>query len=275
MGLAILIVLAILLALSAGLLINRFVRPFATSELQGIKLETLVSPVMTMTALLLAFVLVQTFSSYQRAKTGAAEEARKVDFLYELGGYVPKREGQDLQAATACYAKVIATLEWPVTGDGQVASEASAWTGQMRDVYGRLALLGGEQPYAAMVQADKERGEARSRRLTEARAAVPREMTVLLIVIASLGILALASLTLAKVTRNMQVVAVGTLALVLILVLLTINDLDRPFSGVIQLEPVDIERVAGDLGEDFAEDNPGARLPCDEAGRPLDAEQTS
>ena len=65
---AVVIIVAITLALVIGLLANRYVRPFATSELQGIKLETLVSPVMALTVLLLAFVLVQTFTSFQRGQ---------------------------------------------------------------------------------------------------------------------------------------------------------------------------------------------------------------
>jgi hypothetical protein len=33
--------------------------------------------------------------------------------------------------------------------------------------------------------------------------------------------------------------------------------------------PTDMQRVAGDLAEDFGEDHPGAALPCDARGREL------
>ncbi len=49
-----------------------------------------------------------------------------------------------------------------------------------------------------------------------------------MLVTATLGVLALAAFTLAKVGRNMQIFAVGTLAFVLILVQRTIPELDCP-----------------------------------------------
>ena len=49
-------------ALTIGLIANHFVRPFAKTEVQGVKLELLVSPLLTLTVLLLSFVLVQAFS---------------------------------------------------------------------------------------------------------------------------------------------------------------------------------------------------------------------
>ena len=55
-------------ALTVGLIANHFVRPFAKTEVQGVKLELLVSPLLTLTVLLLSFVLVQAFSSYNRVR---------------------------------------------------------------------------------------------------------------------------------------------------------------------------------------------------------------
>ena len=71
--------------------------------------------------------------------------------------------------------------------------------------------------------------------------------------------------------RNTQVFALVGLASILIVVQLAIADMDRPYSGFIEVPPTDVERVAGDLGEDFGEDWPGQDLPCDARGRPTGA----
>ena len=47
--------------------------------------------------------------------------------------------------------------------------------------------------------------------------------------------------------------------------------MDRPYSGLIEVPSTDLDRVAGDLGEDYPEDWPGRELPCDEQGRPTEA----
>ena len=65
-----------------------------------------------------------------------------------------------------------------------------------------------------------------------------------------------------EVRRRVQLGAVSALALMLVLVQLTIADIDRPYDGLIAVEPVDIERVADDLSEDY----PTRPLPCDPSG---------
>lgn len=265
---SILIVVVLLTAVAAGLVANRFVRPFATSEVQGVKLEALVSPMVSLSVLVLAFVLVQTFASYGRARDSAGEEARKIDFLFETAGFAPQPEARELQGAIACYSRVLAELEWKTTGEGRTAPEASLWTGEMRTVYGKLIDDGGEQPLPLIIATDKERGEARSRRLTEARPALPTAITILMIGVTTIGLFALATFTLPNVQRNTQVFALAGLTMVLIVVQLAIADMDRPYGGIIKVSPMDLERVAADLGEDFGEDYPGRALPCDEQGRP-------
>jgi len=64
------------------------------------------------------------------------------------------------------------------------------------------------------------------------------------------------------------VLAVGGLAFVLILVQVTIADVDRPYSGIVKIRPVDMNRTANDDAEDFVQNWPGATLPCDADGAP-------
>lgn len=256
------------IALVAGLIANRWVRPFADSEVKGVKLEALVGPIMSLTVLLVAFTLVNVFGSYNRAVQGAAEESRKVDFLYELGGYVPDAAIQlELQSAVACYAAAVAGPEWDVMDEGRTAPEVSPWTRQIGGAIDQMTQSDVPTPVlSGVLSADKERGEARSRRLTEARPAVPALLYVLLIGSAALGVFALATFTLPYVARRVQFGVLAILALLLSLFVGMIRDMDRPYDGVIALEPTDISRVAGDLAEDFAEDHPEVALPCDERG---------
>lgn len=256
-------------ALIAGLFANRYVRPFAKSEVQGVKLEALVGPFVSLTVLLLAFTLVTVFASFQRAQTSAAEEARKVDHQFEMAQYLNEPERQNLSAATTCYALAVANYEWDSMAQGRTASQVSPWTGQMRDAY---AFMVKDEEVASSVMsaiftADRDRGEARSKRLTESRPAVPIELKFLLIFTASIGIFALATFTLPSVRRRVQIGALTGLAIVFVLFLAVITDMDESYSGIVSVPPVDIVRVAGDLLEDYQEEYPQTPLPCDETGQ--------
>ena len=259
-------------ALTAGLIANRWVRPFADTEVKGVKLEALVGPIMSLTVLLVAFTLVNVFASYNRGVQSVSDEARKVDFLYELGGYASDGPAQvELRSATACYAAAVAGPEWEVMADGRTSPTVSPWTRQIRGSIEQLVQ--GEEPtpvLSATLAADKERGEARSRRLTEARPAVPGVLFGLLIASASIGVFALATFTLPYVHRRVQIGVLALLAVLLSLFVGMIGDLDRPYDGFIAIDSTDMTRVAGDLAEDFAEDHPDVQLPCDAQGAELE-----
>jgi len=260
------------IALAVGLLANRWVRPFADSEVKGIKLEALVGPILSLTVVLIAFTLVNVFASYNRAAQSASDEARKVDFLYELGGYLPDAAIQaELQSGVTCYAAAVAGPEWDVMDQGRTAPEVSPWTRQIRGAIEQISTSETPSPvFSAVLTADKERGEARSRRLTEARPAVPALLYGLLIGSAALGVFALAAFTLPYVGRRVQIGVLVILAVLLSLFVGMIRDMDRPYDGFVALDPTDITRVAGDLAEDWAEDHPGAPLPCDARGVLID-----
>lgn len=261
----------IALALVSGLIANRFVRPFAKTEVQGVKLETLVGPIVSLTVLLLAFTLVTIYGSFLRAQTAASDEARKVDYQFEMAQFLKEPERQQIMSATACYALAVGNYEWDAMSEGRTAPEVSPWTRQMREGYAvavdddnvASAVLSG------LLAADRDRGEARSRRLTEARPAVPTELKLLLVFTAAVGILALGTFTLGSVNRRVQIGLLVILSGIFVSYLTIIFDTDRPYDGLVAVEAADILRVAGDLAEDYTEEYPNAPLPCDPTGRSL------
>jgi Protein of unknown function (DUF4239) len=264
--------LVVAIALAAGLLANRWVRPFADSEIKGVKLEALVGPIMTLTALLVAFTIVNVFASYTRAVQSASDEARKVDFLFELGAYADEPARSELQSAVACYAAAVAGPEWDVMDGGLTAPQVSPWTAQIRGSIEAMVAADAPSPVlSSVLTADKERAEARSQRLTEARPALPGLLFALLIASAAIGVFALATFTLPYVARRVQIGVLVLLALLLAAFVALTRDLDRPYDGLIAIAPTDIERVTGDLAEDWDEQHPGEPLPCDPQGEMLGA----
>lgn len=256
-------------ALIAGLIANRYVRPFAKTEVQGVKLETLTGPIVSIAVLLLAFTLVTIYGSFLRAQTAASEEARKVDFQFEMAQLLNDPERQQIMAATTCYALAVGNFEWDAMANGRTAPEASPWTAMMREGYRKMTAAD-NVPSAVMsgiLTADRDRGESRSRRLTEARPAVPTELKVMLVLTAATGILILATFTLGSVNRRVQIGVLTVLAGVFVAFLSLIIDMDRPYDGLVNAPPTDILRVSADLAEDYQEEYPAVALPCNELGQ--------
>ena len=160
--------------LAVGLLANRWVRPFAKSEVQGVKLELLVSPLLTLTVLLLAFMLVQVFAGYKASRDAAALEAGRVVFESELAGYYEDPVAQPMQANLICYARSVAYQEWPALATEPLPEpNTSAWAARLDTDLAKLRVIDNGQPYGTLLTADKERTDGRRLRITQARPAVP------------------------------------------------------------------------------------------------------
>lgn len=67
-----------------------------------------------------------------------------------------------------------------------------------------------------------------------------------------------------------QRIAVLVPAVLFICALALVNELDRPFSGLVKIEPTAMSITADDITADFLEEYGGNRLPCNERGEPLD-----
>lgn len=264
----IVIAVVVALALIAGVVANRWVRPHAKSEVQGIKLETMIGPIVSITVLLLAFTLVTVYGGYQRAQVAAQDEARKVDQLFDTAGYLRGEQRIGIQAATTCYALAVANYEWDAMAAGSVAPEVSPWPAMIGDGIAKTARSDSESSalLGAILTSDRERAETRSRRLSEAQPAVPDALKFFFLFCAAMAIFALGAFTLPYVRRRVQIGILVILATLFIMFMVLIKELDEPFYGLAVVPPTDITRVAGSLSEDFVESHPGVPLPCDNSG---------
>jgi hypothetical protein len=106
-----------------GLAANRWLRPRLLSEDDDTSMVVtdLVGPLLNLTVLLPAFVLVTANGSYGKAKDASGGEARAfaLDQLVELARYAPAAQRARIQAAAVCYARAVRTQEWPAMADGK------------------------------------------------------------------------------------------------------------------------------------------------------------
>nr|WP_223184102.1 hypothetical protein [Streptomyces sp. CBMA291] len=252
------------MALLAGLAANRWLRPLLLTEDDGtgMAVKDLVGPLLTMTVLLLSFVLVTANGSYGKAEVASHGEARALDQLVETAEYAPAAQRARIQAGAVCYARAVRTQEWPAMSDGNGSEAPSVWSTDFREVFKSLE---GKPVFGMLVAADNKRSDERDERLTQATASIPSAifwflLATLVVTVTALGI------CLPRRNNRGQITTLVVITALLTTTLCIIRDVDRPFGGIVDVEPTSMAEVEGQAYRDFTANHPNADLPCDADG---------
>jgi heme/copper-type cytochrome/quinol oxidase subunit 2 len=215
---------------------------------EGIPLTDLLAPVRILVALVLAFVLVQTFSSYEDASDAANDEAGAVSTEAVAAALLPAPTGPHLVAQLRTSS---------VSSDADARVAAAVAQAQQTDI--------GETLVAEVVAAERGRAAARRVRLAEAAPSVPAVVTALLIGCVAITVASTAAFADRRIRPGLRWTLLGITTLIFTASLLVILDLDRPFGGVARIDPTAMRAVEAQIGTTSF----GADPPCDTAGAPL------
>ena len=265
------LIVVVTLAGALGLLAQRHLAKRVRTESQdfaeGIPLTDLLAPVRILVALVLAFVLVQTFSSYEDASDAANDEADAVSTEAVAAALLPSPTGPRLVAQLRCYARAVA-------GPGWASLEATRRTSSIsNDADARVAAAVAqaqqtgisETLVAEVVAAERGRAAARRVRLAEAAPSVPAIVTLLLIGCVAITVASTAAFADRRIRPSLRWTLLGITTLTFTASLLVILDLDRPFGGVARIDPTAMRAVEEQIGTTSF----GANPPCDLSGAPL------
>ncbi|MER7761860.1 hypothetical protein [Streptomyces sp. NPDC097619] len=257
-------IIVAVVALLAGLAANRWLRPrlLDVEDEEGMAVKDLVGPLLTMTVLLLSFVLVTANGSYGKAEVASRGEARALDQLVETAEYAPADERARVQADAVCYARAVRVQEWPAMADGDKSPAPSVWSTDVRTSFKDVA---GQPVFGMLVAADNKRSDEREERLTQATSSIPGTifwflLATLVVTVTALGI------CVPRRNNRGQILALVVITGLLTTALVIIRDVDRPFGGIIDIAPTAIAEVERQALRDFTRYQPASRLPCDTEG---------
>ncbi|MFF8601489.1 hypothetical protein ACF065_20075 [Streptomyces sp. NPDC015232] len=116
-----------------------------------------------------------------------------------------------------------------------------------------------------LIAADNKRSDEREERLTQATASIPSAimwflLATLIITVTALGI------CLPRRNNRGQILTLVVITALLTTALCIIRDVDRPFGGIIDVEPTAIAEAERQATRDFTANHPASALPCDEHG---------
>ncbi|WP_306318487.1 MULTISPECIES: hypothetical protein [unclassified Streptomyces] len=251
-------------ALIAGLVANRYLRPRLLTEDDdsGMAVKDLVAPLLTLTVLLLAFVLVTANGSYGKAEVASRGEARALDQLVETAEYAPAAQRSDVQADAICYARAVRVKEWPAMSEGKGSTAPSVWSTDLRRTF---RTMQGDEAFGMLVSADHKRSDEREERLTQATASIPSAIFWFLLAVLAVTVAAL-GLCLPRKDNRGQLAALTLVTVLLTATLCIIRDVDRPFGGIVDVEPTAISDVEQQATRDFLAHAKLSDLPCDKQG---------
>jgi hypothetical protein len=267
LGLAFVIVaVAVVIAMFALLAVHRRLRePLLSDPGRG---SPTISLVGTAFAVLLAFLTVAAFGTYNGAKAGAESEATAVLEMSRTAALFPDEERDRLRADLVCYARAVAEHEWLTMRDGERSEYVDDWIADYRDEFATMSLETPREQLAfeeLLAQADK-RTDGRRERLTQSRPSVPLPLWVVLLLGGVVTIAFQIALADPRERRWVQAAMIAGVTAIVTAGLLLVNFLDHPYddhTGSIQ--PAEMHETVSMVEEAEA----ALPLRCDEDGVPL------
>jgi hypothetical protein len=219
-------------------------------------------------AVILAFVVLEAFGSFNDARTGAEQEASTLVTMSRTAEFFPREQRDVLEGDLICYGRAVINDEWPRLKDGQRSPVVQMWVVRFQGELKQLTVEDPKQEAAFLTLLDQadQRTDARRARLTEANRELPAPVWFFL----GVGAVMTIGFALFFADRREHFIVQGFLiGAVTVLVasgLLLVWFLDHPYensSG--SIKPDEMQRLLPIIEREHS----NVALPCDEDGRPV------
>jgi hypothetical protein len=224
-------------------------------------------------AVLLAFVVLIAYQTYNDAKAGSQAEADAVVELFRSAEFFPPQQRRQMQGDLACYARAVVELEWPAMGGGRERPQpvVEHWSLEQQNDNERLRVRTPREQaaFANILDLRDKRIDARRQRLAEASPTVTAPVWFILLLGAAVNI----AFVLVFIDRRGEAFAaqaslMATITSLVVAGLLLVWFLDHPYeneSGSIQ--PDEMQGVLAIMRDE----EPNLPVPCTPAGEPRPA----
>jgi len=222
----------------------------------------------TMFAVVLAFVILAAFQTYNGARGGAQSEAAAVLDMSRAAALYPPGQRDQLRSDFVCYGRAVAEQEWPAMAHGHSSPLVDRWINSYRAVFARLDLSSPRQQltFQELLNQAATRTAGRQQRLAEDTGSVPTPLWLALVFAGCVAIALQLSMADPREKVGIQSVLVAGFAGVVVAGLLIVNFLDHPYqrhTGGIQPTAMRQTLVM------IRTLQPGLRVGCSPSGEPL------
>ena len=268
---AIVVVVTTALAVGVMLLVRRGA-PEGSRFTDGDRASGVFGVLATGFSVLLGFVVFLAFESYDQSRSGAEQEALVVSQQVETAQFLGAPVARELTGELVCYGRSVVNLEWPRSESGDQGDSINPWGVALFQTFQTVQprTPGQEAAYGKWLDLTTERSAARIDRIHGAVGVIPTPLWIVLILIS--GVIFVFMLFFADRAEGAvtQAVLIGSVATVIVSMLLLIRFLDDPFTdGVGGIRPVAMERTLRVIEEALQAIDEGVVVPCDARGNPV------
>jgi Protein of unknown function (DUF4239) len=222
----------------------------------------------TLFAVVLAFVILAAFQTYNGARAGAQSEAVAILDMTRTAALFPPAERDRLRADFVCYGRAVVDEEWPAMRRGHSSPLVDHWVNAYLATFGGLALASPRQQLALqeLLNLAGTRSAGRLQRLADSTPAVPTPLWLALVFGGCVAVLLQLSMADGRERIRVQSGLVAGFAAVVAACLLIVDFLDHPYRPQLGgIHPTAMRQtlvMASSL-------DPGLRPACTLAGRPI------
>jgi Protein of unknown function (DUF4239) len=222
-------------------------------------------------AVLLAFVVLEAYQSYNDAKSGAEEEAEAVLQLSRTAEAFGPDEHARLEGLLVCYGRAVIHDGWPAMEKEEASPLVNDWGTEFRQAALTLPVntVIEVESFRQLLTEQDSRIEGRRTRLAEAVRVVPFPLWVVLLLGASLTIGWVILSAGRQGSFLVQAAVVASVAAMVTAALLLVYFLDHPFSDESgSIQPIEMEHTLETI--DHEQEGLAIRItpPCTEEGEP-------
>jgi hypothetical protein len=218
----------------------------------------------TMFAVMLAFVILFSLQSFQRAREGASIEAVAVTELNAVATVFPQPTSDTLRGGLVCYGRAVVNDEWPAMKKGGSSALVESWVDKLHDEFAATAPHEARQEaaYAQWFDEVAQRRDGRRERLAEAAPTLPMPLWFALGIGATLTLAYMVVQADKRETLIIQAIPIGFVAAIITAGLLVVVFLDKPYAGGNgSIKPTEMTRTLTRIDR-------GVDAPCDAHGNP-------
>ena len=267
---AALIVAAVAAPAVAAMLLVRRRAPEGSRFSDGDRASGVFGVLATGFSVLAGFVVFLAFTSYDKSRVGAEQEALALGRQIETAQFFPMPIAAELSGELICYGRSVVHVEWPEAEAGNPVGDVNPWGVEL------FETVRGFQPQTPVQESafDKwldhtaDREAARIDRVHGAEGVIPSPLWIVLILL-SIVIVGYVFFFADSAERAVsQGVLMGSVAATLAAMLLLIQFLDSPFTDDVGgIQPVAMERTLRTFDQALLAVGSAPEPPCDEHGR--------
>jgi Protein of unknown function (DUF4239) len=186
----------------------------------------------TSNAVLLAFVILAAFQTYNSARAGAATEANAVLDMARTAALFPAAQRERLRSDFVCYGRAVVNEEWPAMRNGHSSPLVEYWIGSYREEFGLLTVrsLREQAAFQDLLTQAATRTTGRQQRLSDDTPTVPTPLWLALVFAGCVAVALQLGMADPEEHLAVQGLQIAAVAAIVATGLLVINFLDHPYA---------------------------------------------